>query len=1430
MSTCMTQKRVVFASPYCMVDNSSGAAIATRNCMQLLSRCGLACQAFCSSLLDFNEEICFEQTLTEQKLPYEASHVTVDGIRMKLVYARVGQVPVTVYRNQSTRAMPGDIRGFLAALKRFLECNRPDVVLTYGGGPAGDALIDMAKRGGAAVVFGLHNFAYTDARAFRSVDKVVVPSEFSKQYYRERLGLECHVLPNVIDYQRVKPTERVPQYLTFVNPQPEKGLFVFARIAEQVSRRRPDIPMLIVESRGRANSLEQTRVDLSGAKNLFYMTNTTDPRKFYGVTKVMLMPSLCNESFGLVAAEAMTNGVPVLASNRGALPEVIGEGGFLLDIPARYTPETRDVPNAEEVEPWLETILRLWDDEAFYRRQSAKALRQAERWEPARLRPLYSGFFGNVRPQSGPPVVPAESASVSVGEKSVKSPPDIPLAARDAAFVVPPLGGSSPGFRLKPVLRTSANCSNAPFISVITPVYNGMKTLERAVRSVVAQTFANWELLLVDDCSADDSRKVASALAAEDPRVRLLEKSENSGIGATRNVGLRSAQGRLVAYLDQDDEYDPRYLERLAGLGDQGDIFIFGYDVVYDDEPQRPVGRWQPELSQDRVFGWNVVTPLGIAHRREWIDKVGEFNELVWIEEDTDLVKRFARAGARFAYVAEKSGRYHVRLSSQARAPTMNRRQREAVEKNWHARKPIYGDRPPGTKAREIRSIAYVSSYGTADSPSEATTAVSQSLELLGKLGFSCHAFRGAQGDGREEASFLEQTRPDVLLHFGDSPVWKTLVAEAKTRDIPVVFWLYDRSCTDRTALWLADYVIVPSESDRQHYWQTLGLACFAIPNGTEAGHAHREFFGNIFVQPGLPYIPVPIRGPADRSTGLRRTYVVCPAIEHPAGGVKKLYDLVDLLNVQGFPAAIVHPLRGFRCTWFENQTPVCQLSQVTFAPDDLVVLPETLGPRAADIAPTARKLIFNQNSYYTFADYSSDPKELTTPYTRNDALGVMVVSEDSENYLRHAFPEIRVYRYRYGIDPGLFSPRFPKQKKLCYMPRKNVGDALQVINLLKFRGALEGWTVQPIDGMSPPQVAEVMRQSAFFLSFGHPEGFGLPPAEAMACGCVVVGYHGRGGREYFRPEFSYPIEMGDILGFAQTLENLLREFDRSPEGLETAGRRAAEFIHSYCPLEQEASRVAEIWTELQGMMRRRHVHHFGDLVVNDFREFSGLSTATIEENINRHSELAREEWRALEGDGFDAKAARFYGRSQSYIYDLLSSNYRKEAVVEKLNGMHPKILQSIKTHAGHRFLEFGGGVGVMCQLAHEWGKEVTYVDLPGLVADFAAWRFQRHGWPIRLLLTEPRGLCLEEQYDIIFSDAVLEHVVDPDQVARELCTHTAPRGLLVLLVDLGGPSDDWPMHRSIDIVHVHELIEAHGFRNTLGRHSFASVWAKLEL
>jgi glycosyltransferase involved in cell wall biosynthesis len=406
-------EKVLFAAPNSMIDPSSGAAIATDDAMQLLSSSGFQCQAFGATMLDSREEVCIEQTLADSGLPYEIKMVTVGAARAKMLFTRKGNVPVTLFRNILTQCGPTtpEVGAFLTAYERFLEKNRPDAVLTFGGGFLGTMMGALAKRRDIPIVFGLHNFAYKNVWDFRHADYVIVPSRFSKDYYWNRLGLHCQVLPNAIDFSRVKVDKRSGKYLTFVNPQRTKGLFVVARIAEQIARRRPDIPILVVESRSRAQALEKTGVDLSWARNLFGMTNTIDPRQFYAVSKVMLMPSLCKESFGLVAAEAMINGIPVLASNRGALPEVVGDGGLLFDIPARYTERTRDVPTAEEVEPWVENIIRLWDDEEFYQQQSQKALRHAERWHPDKIRLRYVDFFRNLHPQPGPPIVLKETGS-----------------------------------------------------------------------------------------------------------------------------------------------------------------------------------------------------------------------------------------------------------------------------------------------------------------------------------------------------------------------------------------------------------------------------------------------------------------------------------------------------------------------------------------------------------------------------------------------------------------------------------------------------------------------------------------------------------------------------------------------------------------------------------------------------------------------------------------------------------------------------------------------------------------------------------------------------------------------------------------------------------------------------------------------------------
>jgi hypothetical protein len=159
-----------------------------------LADAGFDCHAYCACKLDFGEEVVVEQFLAEQGLPYEVSCIEVSGCRAKLVVVRHARVSITLFRNQFTQVglTAEEIPTFLGVYERVLDESHPDVLLTYGGGPIGDALIEQAKERNLSVVFLLHNFAYDDPASFRNVDYVVVPSEFAKTWYRERLGLQCH--------------------------------------------------------------------------------------------------------------------------------------------------------------------------------------------------------------------------------------------------------------------------------------------------------------------------------------------------------------------------------------------------------------------------------------------------------------------------------------------------------------------------------------------------------------------------------------------------------------------------------------------------------------------------------------------------------------------------------------------------------------------------------------------------------------------------------------------------------------------------------------------------------------------------------------------------------------------------------------------------------------------------------------------------------------------------------------------------------------------------------------------------------------------------------------------------------------------------------------------------------------------------------------
>jgi hypothetical protein len=311
-------------------------------------------------------------------------------------------VPVDLYPGFADPAedLPGgDVAAFLGLLDEALVAYRPDVVVSYGA--LAPNVLARARARGAATAFALHNFAYRDPETFADADAVVVPSRYSAGYYRDALGLDCTVLPNLVDFDRVRVGRPDPRYVTFVNPSYEKGVYAFARLADELGRLRPDIPLLVNEGRGDRETLAACGLDLAARGNLTFSAHPPDPRDFWAVTRVCLMPSLWRESQGLAAVEAMANGIPVVASDRGALPETVGAGGVVLPLPDRLTPATRLLPTAAEVRPWVEAVVRLWDDRGHYEETRRRALAEVSRWAPEVLLPRYERLFAELRPGRG---------------------------------------------------------------------------------------------------------------------------------------------------------------------------------------------------------------------------------------------------------------------------------------------------------------------------------------------------------------------------------------------------------------------------------------------------------------------------------------------------------------------------------------------------------------------------------------------------------------------------------------------------------------------------------------------------------------------------------------------------------------------------------------------------------------------------------------------------------------------------------------------------------------------------------------------------------------------------------------------------------------------------------------------------------------------
>ena len=118
-------------------------------------------------------------------------------------------------------------------------------------------------------------------------------------------------------------------------------------------------------------------------------------------------------------------------------------------------------------------------------------------------------------------------------------------------------------------------------ISVIVPVYNAEKYLNRCIDSILSQTMTDFELLLIDDGSQDNSGRICDEYAEKDARVRVFHKS-NGGVSSARNQGLDNAMGNWITYVDADDRCSCDYLEHLLSKVDDDTDLIISYAVICD--------------------------------------------------------------------------------------------------------------------------------------------------------------------------------------------------------------------------------------------------------------------------------------------------------------------------------------------------------------------------------------------------------------------------------------------------------------------------------------------------------------------------------------------------------------------------------------------------------------------------------------------------------------------------------------------------------------------------------------------------------------------------------------------------------------------------------------------------------------------------------
>ncbi len=421
--------RFLLINNHCISDPTAGVTQSLRTIMEWLTDAGHACRILTTARFESRVSFTIDEHLRQQgvdvpPLPHDAPPArgrrrqAPAAARPVVDYAVKG-VPVRLLltrHNDESKPDAAEAAQYLALVTNLLDDFAPDQVIACNGHPMIFSALADARRRGLTTAYAVRGFGYYDRRFFADVDHVFTCSQFLTDVYRRRLGLVSTPLEPPIDWSTVVAPLESRAFVTFVHPSPHKGLFLFARLADTLGARRPDIPILVVQSGHTAGALNAIPgLDFSRYPQIMAAPAVPIPAEYFALTRILLVPSIWDEPFGRVAAEAMINGIPPLVSDRGSLPHVVGGdaaaggGGLVLPVPSWMTPDTTRLPGEAELAPWYDAICSLWDDGARYASIATRARQiAADRYCERVSRAAHVAYFTALGP-GGRPLPPASA-------------------------------------------------------------------------------------------------------------------------------------------------------------------------------------------------------------------------------------------------------------------------------------------------------------------------------------------------------------------------------------------------------------------------------------------------------------------------------------------------------------------------------------------------------------------------------------------------------------------------------------------------------------------------------------------------------------------------------------------------------------------------------------------------------------------------------------------------------------------------------------------------------------------------------------------------------------------------------------------------------------------------------------------------------------